>query len=62
MGALSAGAGVDGWQPGYFLRQLSEARGHLIDMYIERAPKRTQLFKSDDGEVENSDATVISAI
>lgn len=39
-GGLSAGAEADGRQPGYFLRQRSKARGHLTDMYTERASKR----------------------
>ncbi len=46
---MSAGAGVDGRQPGYFLRQQSRARGHLIDMYTERALKGAWLFKSKRG-------------
>lgn len=57
-GALSAGAGVDGRQPGYFLRQQSRARSHLIDMYTAVASKRAQLFKLKHGEVENSQAAV----
>lgn len=32
---MSAGAGADRQQPGYFLRQQSKAWGHLIDMYTE---------------------------
>ncbi len=47
--ALSAGAGVDGRQPGYFLRQPSRARGHLIGTHTESLEK---------SQMKNSNAAV----
>lgn len=57
-GALSTGAGVDGRQPGYFLRQQSRARSYLTDVGFEKS----QLFKVNHGQMENSATGVSLAI
>lgn len=62
-GDLSAGAGIGRRQPGYFLRQQSRVRGHLIDMYTERASMRAQLWERGlCDKPENSQAAVLFAI